>query len=172
MYYADLTVFPQKTGDIIAVGWLSLENVFPRGVVPQNFVRRLAKLSTVPRCPTFGVHPCDFCEGEERPVGNGQIHVPAGGGRWYAAPQLIYHYVVAHTYRPPDEYIVAVLLAPPSAFKPFAGEVGRCPSCRKTVRLWLRSRPREIECERCGAELLVARDDEGWCHVSLTSPSV
>ena len=32
-----------------------------------------------------------------------------GGGIVYAAPSLVHHYVVAHEYRPPDGFIVAVL---------------------------------------------------------------
>ncbi len=30
-------------------------------------------------------------------------------GKVYAAPSLVHHYVVAHDYRPPDEFIAAVL---------------------------------------------------------------
>jgi hypothetical protein len=33
----------------------------------------------------------------------------AGDGRVYAAPSLVHHYVIAHGYRPPDEFIAAVL---------------------------------------------------------------
>jgi hypothetical protein len=33
----------------------------------------------------------------------------AGSGKVYAAPTLVHHYVVAHDYRPPDEFIAAVL---------------------------------------------------------------
>jgi CheY-like chemotaxis protein len=33
----------------------------------------------------------------------------AGNGKVYAAPWLVHHYVVAHNYRPPDEFIAAVL---------------------------------------------------------------
>jgi hypothetical protein len=33
----------------------------------------------------------------------------AGESTVYAAPVLIHHYVVAHDYRPPDEFIAAVL---------------------------------------------------------------
>jgi len=66
-----------------------------------------------------GFHPCPWCEawvqedflgdGQARHLGNGEIHVSAGGIYWtYAAPTLIYHYILRHEYRPPDEFLQAV----------------------------------------------------------------
>ena len=43
-----------------------------------------------------------------RPAGNGEIRV-SDGNVMYAAPTLIYHYVVAHAYLPPEAFIAAVL---------------------------------------------------------------
>jgi len=42
-------------------------------------------------------------------VGFAEIRVFGRNGKIYAAPNLIYHYVTAHSYRPPDEFIQAVL---------------------------------------------------------------
>jgi hypothetical protein len=42
-------------------------------------------------------------------LGSAEIRVPGSGGRIYAAPDLIYHYVEAHGYRPPDEFVEAVM---------------------------------------------------------------
>ena len=47
-------------------------------------------------------------------IGNGEIRV-RGEGLVYAAPALIYHYVVDHNYRPPDEFIAAVLDGDPTS---------------------------------------------------------
>ena len=41
-------------------------------------------------------------------IGDGEICV-TGKVAVYAAPTLIYHYVVEHQYRPPDEFINTVL---------------------------------------------------------------
>lgn len=41
-------------------------------------------------------------------LGQAEIRV-AGGDLIYAAPTLIYHYVEAHDYRPPVEFIERVL---------------------------------------------------------------
>ena len=66
-----------------------------------------------------GWQECPFCEeeypihvevdGERWPVGDAEIRVPGRAGRVYSAPTLIAHYVDAHRYRPPDEFIEAVL---------------------------------------------------------------
>ena len=41
--------------------------------------------------------------------GSAEIRV-RGANRVYAAPELVYHYVVAHQYKPPREFIEAVLV--------------------------------------------------------------
>jgi hypothetical protein len=40
--------------------------------------------------------------------GNGEIRVRATNGTIDVAPVLIYHYVAAHGYMPPDEFISAI----------------------------------------------------------------
>jgi hypothetical protein len=45
-------------------------------------------------------------------TGNGEIRVIAtAGATTYVAPVLVLHYVVAHGYLPPQEFIDAVLVA-------------------------------------------------------------
>jgi hypothetical protein len=41
-------------------------------------------------------------------LGNGEIRIPDGPTAMFAAPTLIWHYVEAHGYRPPDRFIAAV----------------------------------------------------------------
>ncbi len=45
---------------------------------------------------------------KEARLGSAEIRV-VYEGKTYAAPNMIYHYVVKHHYRPPDEFIQAVL---------------------------------------------------------------
>ena len=45
-------------------------------------------------------------------LGSAEIRVLGGGGKVYAAPNLIYHYVAKHKYRPPEEFIEAVMRVP------------------------------------------------------------
>ncbi len=78
-----------------------------------------------------GIHTCEFCAlsdhqwftqqqntyGESAhwaSLGDGEIRV-LGESVVYAAPALIYHYVVEHHYKPPDEFIEAVLAGEPAS---------------------------------------------------------
>lgn len=69
-----------------------------------------------------GFHKCEFCDdqsfegmkvsrhGRETRLGSAEITVKGKGGRIYAAPNLIYHYVAAHDYDPPKEFVEALLV--------------------------------------------------------------
>ena len=48
-----------------------------------------------------------------RERGNGQIRVKGPNGTCYAAPALISHYVEIHEYKPPAEFIEAVVNGTP-----------------------------------------------------------
>jgi hypothetical protein len=43
------------------------------------------------------------------PFGSAEIRVPGKGNIVFAAPEMIAHYVIMHEYRPPEEFIEAVL---------------------------------------------------------------
>ncbi len=45
----------------------------------------------------------------------------------YVAPELIVHYIEAHGYRPPDEFIQAVLRCPPQDSPAFHKRMSRFP---------------------------------------------
>ncbi|HTW24902.1 MAG TPA: hypothetical protein VMD78_14950 [Candidatus Baltobacteraceae bacterium] len=49
-------------------------------------------------------------EGRVFKLGSAEIHVKAPDGRTFAAPDLIYHYVAQHGYKPPLEFIDVVEL--------------------------------------------------------------
>jgi hypothetical protein len=125
-YYADLTPYeyePDEPG-IINVGWLSVEQSFQRGPVPYIFAVELERLAKNPVTLCRGFHYCEFCKPPEGlrafgqnyldvwaipRRGNGEVRVTAASGIVYAAPSLIWHYVVEHQYQPPQEFIRAVL---------------------------------------------------------------
>jgi hypothetical protein len=114
---------PGPVSRAIAVGWLDPAEEPATGAVPEAFVAELRERCTLGVNKTRGRHPCLFCSTLEDPalvnaesafigeymVGNGEIYVGDADGRWYAAPNLVIHYVEAHGYRPPDEFIAAVL---------------------------------------------------------------
>jgi len=41
-------------------------------------------------------------------LGHAEIRVPTHAETMFAAPSLIWHYVTAHRYRPPDDFVAAV----------------------------------------------------------------
>ena len=47
-------------------------------------------------------------EGQRKLLGMSQIRIPSSSGLIWAAPSLIYHYIVAHSYLPPQAYLDAV----------------------------------------------------------------
>jgi len=118
-YFPDLTphtyVRSNSERTVLNVGWLDEGHEFPKGATSPNFRSRLKELCQEPIYLHRGFHECQFCSAtslvspplaERR--GSGQIRV-ASGGRCYAAPTLIWHYVDVHAYSPPAEFIDAVL---------------------------------------------------------------
>lgn len=115
------------------VGWLSGGKPYARGETSQAFRERLFQFCLDENVVMIarGFHVCELCnvseeqwfmEGQSRygdkahwvGIGCGEIRI-AGKAVIYAAPTLIYHYVVEHGYKPPDEFVEAVLNSPDPA---------------------------------------------------------
>jgi hypothetical protein len=126
MYFTDLSPYPYTYGPleenalVLCVGWLDDSHEYEKGETPSVFKDRLWKLCSESVFSTMGYHPCPFCldlpvpvmarhDNEEIPLGSAQARVFGQGSKVYAAPNLIYHYVTQHEYKPPDEFIEAVL---------------------------------------------------------------
>ncbi len=112
-YFKDLSAghFNRPEPDIfVYVGWLSQTHPYEQGDTPPGFIERLTLFCENPpeEYALFGFHACEFCG---RFLGSNEIRV-IGVDKVYAAPVLIFHYVEAHNYRPPQEFIDAVLAAP------------------------------------------------------------
>jgi hypothetical protein len=110
-FFPDLspyTYFPHETPGTVNVGWLERSNSFAVGKTSEEFRARLLQLCERPVRQTRGIHLCPFCRGKNRVGGSAEIRV-AGVDKVYAAPELIHHYVVAHGYKPPEEFVTAVL---------------------------------------------------------------
>lgn len=127
--------------NVVNIGWLDGAHAYPKGDVPERFVEKLWAFCRVAVDRSRGLHPCDFCDvgpyippkpgtgiqclmrrqanwvvvqrGEDILIlGSSEIRVFGRDGTIYAAPNLIYHYIVEHQYRPPDVFIQAVLEGP------------------------------------------------------------
>jgi hypothetical protein len=127
MYYPDLSPYQyfveHRRINLLNIGWLEKSNPFPKGEVPERALSNLLLYCTATINPTRGYHPCDFCDkpqisysgeslGRELLLGSAEIRVPGNNGKIYAAPNLIYHYVADHSYRPPDEFVDALMTEP------------------------------------------------------------
>jgi len=127
-YFADLSryTYCEAPGDAPAVnvGWLDGAHDYVTGDVPPEFVHCLLENLRTQRVHAYrGWQECEMCfaagdrthpttievDGRPYPLGDADILITSATGMRYDAPNLIYHYVVAHHYRPPDEFITAVL---------------------------------------------------------------
>lgn len=121
-YFEDLSPYtygPEERGDTVNVGWLEKGHPYVTGETSQEFRDKLALLcgqagrrrrgTELIHVITCGIHRCEFCSPGGSPPGSSTEIRVRRGNRVYAAPQLLHHYVIAHGYQPPSEFIAAVL---------------------------------------------------------------
>ncbi len=147
MYYPDLTPYQYRSesgqpavdgvAPALNVGWIDSAYPYPQGAVPDALVARLWAFGHTPVGLFRGFHECPFCDADPRTylvvrqgddkigMGNGEIWVFGDDGPAYAAPTLIYHYVVEHRYRPPDAFIQAILDSPLPGSPEYEGRAGQ-----------------------------------------------
>ena len=131
-YYQDFSkydIFP-AWDMLVAVGWISPLHSFSTGAVASDVVSKLSELLVDPIQPRFhlfmlGRHHCLYCpetipvakaevvNGVKLSIGRNNLFVPAAGKRVFVAPSMIIHYIIAHNYCPPQEFLEAVLSCPP-----------------------------------------------------------
>ena len=98
----------------LAVGWLDNPD-FPKGDVPLNFFEKLknAKLFKSHK----GGHDCPFCTeisgGSSSDARSSRVYAIEYNGIKYIFPALLTHYIKVHHYRPPKEFINAVMNSEP-----------------------------------------------------------
>jgi hypothetical protein len=116
-YFPDLTPWSCFGHDrLIAVGWLEGGKPFPTGSVDPALVAKLRALFVDAWQPvhSLGPYKCTLCSRWKlfgRPVSQRKLFVP-GTGFLYVAPDLILHYIEAHQYAPPAEFLEAVRACP------------------------------------------------------------
>lgn len=120
---------PSARGRLIAIGWL--EDKLPTQSVDSGALSaavdallRIHAAHVDPWPSSMGRHGCGLCgmppdapvtevvrDGQRFKLGAGFITVP-GSGFLYVAPSLIVHYILAHGYRPPSEFLAALERCP------------------------------------------------------------
>jgi hypothetical protein len=116
----------------ISIGWLDGEHAYPQGDVSQELVAALCELGRHSVNRTRGYHLCELCpRSADRSLtptvapcenaytlGSAEIRVSGAGGETFAAPNLIAHYVAAHSYKPPDAFASAAIRATAALIQP------------------------------------------------------
>lgn len=104
---------------LVAVGWLSSVHEFDRGRVSEAFFRVLCGHLTARWEPPYacaGMHDCDLCQFgrsttrfkdfEFGSASGSELFIPSGDSI-FVAPVNIAHYIAAHHYQPPADFIRA-----------------------------------------------------------------
>jgi hypothetical protein len=124
MYIQDLTPYiylnREPDANVLAVGWLDAEHEFAKGALPKDVLERVLALCFKPVNQTRGFHQSPFLksaspgypiehQGQKMLLGSAEIRVSGRGGKCYAAPNLIYHYIKDCGYLPPQEFLDALM---------------------------------------------------------------
>jgi hypothetical protein len=106
------------------VGWLALGHPYETAQPLECDLDLLWSHCQIAIHQTRGMHFCEFCRtrklkdlcvsrnGEYITLGTSEIRVIGKSGQSYAAPNLIYHYVSKHHYKPPDSFLFALRSGP------------------------------------------------------------
>lgn len=127
-WFEDLQACTYFRGDcsrLLAVGWLEQGRPYSRGRCTPAFTARLEALLKAPWEPEsfIGPHYCDFCPPRVA-SGYANLFVPAADAV-FVAPELVAHYIARHGYRPPDQFVSAVLACPPMGSPEYLAAVHR-----------------------------------------------
>jgi len=117
-WYPDLGTRTQvDSGEHVrAVGWLSAQQPFPVGAVPEASLDRLWEFARQSADSiealgwgfAMGWHDCELCNGYS---GTRNFGIPYGE-LLFVAPEMLPHYVEVHGYRPPAEFMRALMESP------------------------------------------------------------
>jgi len=109
---------------LLNVGWLGASHDFKTADPAPEFLQALWRYCSYRVAQTRGFHTCELCvappqsptsvtfNDETVRLGTAEIRVFGAGGQAFAAPDLIFHYVVTHRYPPPDSFVASVLSGP------------------------------------------------------------
>jgi hypothetical protein len=126
-YFKDLSRYEYLSDrfarpNTLNIGWLGLDNKFPTDTPSDELLDLVWSFCKISIAQTRGVHECEFCKvkdselgerkGEKLLLGTSEIRVFAEDGTIYAAPTLIYHYILKHSYQPPYVFIAALRNCP------------------------------------------------------------
>jgi hypothetical protein len=105
------------------IGWLVRGHDFDKMPPSDETLDLLWSFCRINVMQARGFHPCGLCDisstyfhairdGLRLALGSAEIRVFSSDGTAYAAPNLIYHYVRTHHYKPPLEFMAALASGP------------------------------------------------------------
>ena len=125
MYFEDLTLYSYREREIrnnlYNIGWLEKGHEYPIGEVPSKFIDKLWDYSHFAVADTRGFHTCDLCEyplhgipeieyrAKVLKVGSAELRIFGNDGKIFATPNLLFHYVTVHKYKPPIQFVDSVI---------------------------------------------------------------
>jgi hypothetical protein len=113
MHFPDLSAYtylPPGDPDVLNIGWLSKHHPFPTGDTTPAFLECLKSLVKKRVRLMRGFHQCELCA-DSKARDSGEVEVTGMNKTKYSAPALVVHYVEAHKYLPPTEFVEAVIKA-------------------------------------------------------------
>jgi hypothetical protein len=134
-YFADLSRYAFVAAGSRAarnVGWLDENHAFPTEPPHPELLRAIWEYCMFLVMPTRGLHSCALCKSGNNTfcrqdtkltLGSGEIRVFSASGDTYAAPNMIYHYVLEHHYRPPEEFLQAIEQGPRPGSDEYVGHL-------------------------------------------------
>ncbi len=102
---------------LVAIGYLSIDEEFEKGEVSTNFLTKLKVLwSEGITMGSLGSHECEFCidEGNYKNRGKSsseKILTDKKNKIKYKFPQMIFHYIEKHNFKPSNEFVEFVMRA-------------------------------------------------------------
>ena len=95
----------------VAVGYLSIDEEFEKGGVSANFLTKLKVLWNEGLVlGSAGCHVCEFCEGDNKATSSSEKELIDKENKIkYLFPEMIFHYIEKHGYKPPNAFIEFVM---------------------------------------------------------------
>lgn len=119
---------PAFAQEEINIGWLDLEHEFPRGTADASFALILEQACRTSRYHLWrGYSMCSICGAPIDQQGAGAEIRIQGTGCVYASPTALAHYVQAHEYLPPGDFVESVLVSQGRPPEPIAGTRRKIP---------------------------------------------
>ena len=125
-FYSDLTEYEYcdalKRPRQLNIGWLTPGEDFDSAKSCAEVLDAIWEICSVRIASTRGIHKCDLCKPPKTIyeelndcrilLGTSEIRVFGRDDVMYASPSLIFHYMLAHNYRPPSVFVDAILNGP------------------------------------------------------------